>query len=46
MGAGVAARISEIFSYKETGKSIFLYRIQFLRQKKVWRLGGEGVGCG
>ena len=43
MEVGVAARISEIFFYKESGKLIFFYK-ESKSNKKIWRVGGEGVG--
>ena len=46
-GGGVAARISEIFSYKESGKWFFLYKESKSnnKKKKFWRVGGDGE-CG
>ena len=43
MGGG-AARISEIFLYKESGKCFFFYNESKSNKKKIWRLGGKGVG--
>ena len=37
----MAARISEIFLYKESG--VLFYK-DSRSNKKIWRLGGEGVG--
>ena len=41
----MAARISQIFLFKESGKDLFIKNPN-LTKKKFWRLGGEGVGCG
>ena len=47
-GGRGAARISEIFIYKETGKCFFFIKTLNLtkKKKKIWRLGGEGWWCG
>ena len=44
-GAGVAARIREIFLYEESGKWFF-YKESKSEKKKIWQLGGEGVWLG
>ena len=40
----MAARISEIFLNKEFGNLFFFFFYKQSKSKKIWRLGGEGVG--
>ena len=46
MGAGVAARISEIFFYTQKLESEMFYKESISNKKKFWRLGGNVGGNG
>ena len=43
----MAARISEISLTKNSESEIFIKNPNLTKKKKkLWRVGGEGVGCG
>ena len=43
----MAARISEIsFTKNPESEIIFIKNPNLTKNKTLWRLGGEGVGCG